>query len=211
MAFKIKDKTFAVLWSGGLDSTYLIQYLLDSGASKVSAYSIKIENNKEQAKAEEKSINKLKDIFREKYPLKFYYERILTMYSEIHGIIYLPQSPLFILAAHLIPNHDYTAIGYVMNDDAISFIPEIKRAYYGYKGLRDGTPKLVFPLVHYNKKVILERIDPLYLKHISYCEIPVLGKACQECPSCKRHSDALGIKIVSKVEEGVGRMVRPRK
>ena len=62
-------KKVFVFWSGGLDSTYLVQWLLEQNYHVITGY-IEICNNDIKTKMELAAINKMYDIFNDKYPNK---------------------------------------------------------------------------------------------------------------------------------------------
>ncbi len=125
-----------VLWSGGLDSTYLIQHLLDTTPdARVRAIYVQITNNEDKVKTELAAIKKMVPVFKEKYGERFIYDgKVCSI--EINDNVYSPdksplgfsQIPCWIAGVIYGLKHDTThvALGYVMNDDAISYLEEIR-------------------------------------------------------------------------------------
>jgi hypothetical protein len=145
-----KYKNVGVLWSSGLDSTYLIYWFLENFPTcVVSAGYSEIKNNPEKTKMELAAIDKIIPIFNKLYPNRFKYLGIIQKTDVIlvgNNEIFR-QLPLWLLTL-LQFNRDieHVAIGYVMNDDAISYLSEIKRAWKSLAFIQDKQPKLVFPL-----------------------------------------------------------------
>jgi hypothetical protein len=87
-------------------------------------------------------------------------------------------------------------MGYVMNDDAISYIDDIKRVYNSYKSLSDSLVPIKFPLKKFKKEMIIDELPEKYSELTITCEEPrIKGNgnaeildydACGYCPACKR-------------------------
>jgi len=183
-------KTIALFWSGGLDSTYLLYKNLEEG-NIVYAYYVRIENNNDKMIEELNSINKLKELFIEKYGDTFKYQDCITsthVFGHTHDNMIFKQVPSFIYASLWIDSTvEELQLGYVMNDDAISYLSDIKNIYNSFNVIRDGhIPELVFPLTKINKQQEYYALPEKYRKHIWYCENPIDHKPCNSCGSCKR-------------------------
>lgn len=191
------NKRFFVLWSGGLDSTYLIYYLLQSGA-KVEAGYVEILNNREKVRREKRAIEKLVKVFRSHWNEDhFQYQGVLlsTFVKMAAPVVSLVQVPIWIIGlimSGLGKRHyykDYVALGYVMGDDAISFLPEITRIYKAYEGISHNRfPQLVFPLSKKSKMEFYDNLPKEYLEKITFCEGS--KELCGECSSCKKWKQA---------------------
>jgi len=177
------DKTVFTLWSGGLDSTYLIHKLLCDGY-KVRAGYCEIMNNQDQIRAEKKAISIMKPFF-EKYDFNYLGVIARAEILRVSEPVCLKQVPFFLFTAvQCCGDEDEIAMGYVMNDDAISYLPDIEAIYKSYAGICDRPlPKLTFPLVKISKQRIIREIPKHLLRNISFCEF---GTNCGTCVSCER-------------------------
>jgi 7-cyano-7-deazaguanine synthase in queuosine biosynthesis len=103
----------AVLWSGGLDSTYLIQKLL-RGGDEVSAYYVEYSAPPHRLESERAAINKLLAHFK---PYHFTYRQELISFGAFGNarlLVDLAQVPVWMLAGVFLPDgYDQLAIGYV--------------------------------------------------------------------------------------------------
>lgn len=164
-------KTVLICWSGGLDSTYLIQYYLEKNYN-VEVINCQLKNApKQQVKREQIAIKKMLNGYFKDKNVKF----IGNIVTEVHGDNAFSKSSLpqvstwlYGLFCSLNYHHEEVAVGYIMNDDAISFLDDIKNAWKGYKGLVHGDlPKLVFPLVKYKKNTIFHNLNSELRKHVT--------------------------------------------
>lgn len=189
-------KSVFILWSGGLDSTYLIPYYSNLGYDVYTGY-VNILNNPMQMQREEYSRQKLEAILKQRYKFRHLgeiWKANITKFDQSH--VSVSQVPLFLTS--LLYNTSYynkVAIGYVMNDDAISFIEDIKRIWYSYKNLThypERFPEIEFPLIKMKKLQIYNSLPEEIRKYCTYCENPIDDEIkgfinCEECPSCKRY------------------------
>src|SRR5258706_4867360 len=145
-------KRVAILFSSGLDSTYLIWKNLENGNEVLPIY-IEIKNNENKTKIEKQNVTMLCEMFREKYGDKkiqhtCFISEVLITNNNLD--LLFTQLPIWIFSLVYLPMHriDEIQIGYVMNDDAISYINEIKKFYKAHSWLHEiKQPKLVFPLI----------------------------------------------------------------
>ena len=117
-------KHVLVAWSGGLDSTYMIQQYLERGY-EVNYVTSKIANSSPaQTKREQQAMSKmLKGYFSDK-PVRRVGEVEMTFGGGVaFRHIYLCQPGMWLLSLlnYIEPHHTEVAVGYVMNDDALSF------------------------------------------------------------------------------------------
>jgi len=182
----------SVLWSGGLDSTYLIQHLLDADPSNVVwASYVEIENNKEKVPHELDAIKKMEPILKNKYGDRFVYLGVACKFSikDLSNNLVFYQMPLWIAAVVCTTNNKVKeiAVGYVMNDDAISYLSEFRDIVKAFDTIsHDPYPKISFPLSKISKTEIFRRIMPELKEHVVWCERPKNGKPCRKCHSCER-------------------------
>jgi 7-cyano-7-deazaguanine synthase in queuosine biosynthesis len=200
----MKDKNIFVLWSGGLDSTYLIWNLLQFG-NKVTTGYISLPGNGNQAEREREAINNILPIFQKNYHDRFNYigEPIEVTFRHSNNNWQLSYPPLFLFLPYIMTN-DITeiAIGYVMNDDAISFLDEIKTIYNAMGGLtQTPLPDLTFPLIKHKKETIWYALPEEIRSYVTWCENHYGEPNKDNCPSCKRMSFIDELIKCAEVEE----------
>lgn len=188
---------YSVMWSGGFDSTYMIQYLLDANKDNtVEACYLQIDNNELKTKKEFEAIEKLTPILNKIYGNRFLYKgvsvKVLIQISN-HSV-YCPQSYFLLtaLAQCTYKDHDYACLGYVMNDCSISFLDEIKGVWENFSKMRTSPlPPLNFPLSKYPKYGINSNLRPELKDLCTCCESDLASeKFCFECSPCKRNEEA---------------------
>jgi 7-cyano-7-deazaguanine synthase in queuosine biosynthesis len=200
-------KNIAILWSGGLDSTYLLYNALKEG-NTVTAFYINIMNNKNKTKMEKNAINNLK-IELEKLNLKNF--RVVFPFSinveNVNESLEFQQVPIWIFAltqilngglSHKSYNFDEIQIGYVSNDDALSIIDEISKVYNSLVKLFSNSSikkaKLTFPLKRIKKDRIIQELPESLLYEVVWCESPTiypsgLFRTCENCSPCKTYKE----------------------
>lgn len=184
-------KRVLVAWSGGLDSTYLIQRYLEMGYG-VDAVTCNLANAYEtQMKRERAAMKKM---------MKGYFKGkdvnlIGTSHIRLEGYCFstlpLAQVPtwLYNLLCYLRENHVEVAVGYVMNDDAVSYLDSIRKVWNSFQELVHGhmtLPPLEFPLVKYKKTMIWNSLETELKKHVTWCENPAKEDKCGRCSSCSK-------------------------
>lgn len=187
-------RSFFVLWSGGIDSTYLIVRLLESGF-KVRAGYINIRNNCKKTQMEQYTIEQLSPIIRERFKNFSFDGTIFSARNSSplgRGLKY-KQVPYFMHALLIAPKTDFRALGYVQGDSAIKNLEQIRNVYNSYELIHNGNfPKLIFPLKNTTKPQIFEYMSrnyPAILEHCVWCENPqgINFNPCRNCTPCKRH------------------------
>jgi len=183
---------YLVPWSGGLDSTSLICQLLGKG-HRVEALYTDINDNEQDAR----QLNAVK-IMQKQYFKNYDFSLIIDQNKGLglsavfrQNVICLQQVPvhIFNIIKH-IDGHDFVAMAYVMNDDAISFLCDIKKIYDSYQGIANNRlPKLQFPLSKMPKHILYESLPRELKAHITWCE--GTEDNCGKCSSCKRMSDLI--------------------
>ena len=185
-------KRIIIPWSGGLDSTYLVYTNLRDGNTVLPVY-ITIENNTSKVDREKKTVAQLVELFKE-----------MDLLGELEDIDFstefetgfspnlaFAQMPIWIIGL-LYTNWsecDEIQMGYVMNDDAVSYIDEVKKIWKSYSGItNDGkVPTLKFPLSKMKKWKIWGDLPDKIRQLTMFCETSVGGLDCGECDSCKRY------------------------
>lgn len=192
-------KKIFILWSGGLDSTYLVDYALKQGYEVTTGY-IELENNKEKVKRELSARTKMIDEYFKHYNFKdlgVIYKCLITTHNNENIRLHYPIQ--FMNIIHVMPKCDEVWIGYVLNDDAISFLDEIRTCWNGYSGLVDKLPKLEFPITKCFKVDIYNELRQELKDNITWCESPEDVSNCTTCVPCKKMNYlGLGIKNILK-------------
>ena len=190
-------KKILVLWSGGLDSTYLVYMLLQQGHTVCASY-VELQNNDSKVRAERRAIESLLKEFK-KYPYFKYVGTAATI--EINGDakkLRYRQTLLWLLAAayKIDPTYDEVTFGYVMNDDMISYLEDIRNIWNSFSALSyDGLPKLSFYLTKEKKSDVYNLLPEKFRRHVVWCELPHKVQdrfiSCGKCIPCKRMTTLL--------------------
>lgn len=194
----------AVLFSGGLDSTYLIWKNLKDGNIVFPIY-VEIENNYIKTILEKNRMKLLYNEFVKEFNSSENYERKI---HEIHYAIsvgvhacenslYFKQIPIWLFSIMFMQSMevDEIQIGYVSNDDAISYLSDMKKIYKSYQPICEPLKPLVFPLTKMKKYIMFQELPEQYRKLIISCEnARIIGsneaefveyEPCCECIPCK--------------------------
>ena len=192
------SKNIGVLFSSGLDSTYLVYKNLKEGNVVYPIY-IEIENNVNKTIIEKNRIELLYKKFYEEFqfnikPIKYVMK---TNVNAREDSIHLKQVPVWILGLLFSQGLDVEEIqiGYVCGDDSTSYIKDMKKIYYSYERISDKLIPISFPLTKKKKWEIISKLPEKYHKYIYSCECPdIIGNekdefieyhACCECTACK--------------------------
>lgn len=173
---------YLVSWSGGLDSTALIYRLLIDG-HQVSAVYTEIKNNKSKTQRELKAIKSLCKILNQ-YNFIYLGKNSIDLHVVNTTGLFLHQIPAWIHSlVYASPKEcdGGVCIGYVMNDDAISFLDEIKSVWDSYRVIKSHLPELIFPLSKVKKEELYQGLPEKIKKLITWCEL-------DNAPDCKCHS-----------------------
>lgn len=191
------NKDVLIFFTGGFDSTYLLEANLKAG-NRVTCIYTKINNNETKTKAELAVIDEIIEVLNRKYSVNL---NIIVNEIMVSGgsSVALPQVPVHIFSAlYGIRNHySSVQIGYCMNDDAISFLSEIKKAYNSFQPMFDfKMPNLIFPLMQISKYEMITDFSEELLKLVYSCENdfsfseidedPIL-EPCGKCVPCKKY------------------------
>ena len=191
-----KQKRVLCLWSGGVDSTYMVDHYLSKGYVVDTLY-VNFSNNQEKTKREKKAQDLIYDVLRSSYSTtestgclsrKNYSE--VTVSARNMNLLLL-QGMICSLAEH-VSGHDIVAVGYVMNDDAVSFIPEIKKLWKSLLPFMHNKAKLEFPIVKLNKYHIWHSLRDDLKPLVTWCESgDALNEPCGKCTPCKRNFEEI--------------------
>jgi hypothetical protein len=150
---------------------------------------------------------KIVDLLSSKFPNQVSYLDIMNMGWHVNNHNVLSQPQLWTIAGHL-NSGDFSSkriyeiqIGYVMSDQALSYLKEIKILYKALLNFTDKKewipPKLEFPIIKQGKHELASYIHTKYpdiFKLCCCCENPKIAlkgrkkeyKPCGYCASCRR-------------------------
>lgn len=180
-----------VLFSGGLDSTYLVSCLLQNGP--VDVLYVNGGQCPEKIKKELEARDKLIKLMNEIYPHKIQgqYEVLEPIYRHTGEDKKWTQPNTWMQGAYRVlkpDRHSCVKLAYVRDDGAFFgyHLPKMEQQWkamleLGYIGKH---VPLEFPMLNNSKLEVLEWIDKRLLEHIWVCEMPVDGKACNKCCPC---------------------------
>lgn len=193
-------KKVLIPFSGGLDSTYLVYKNLKEGNEVFLAH-FKIANNEDKFEREFLAIKDIYSKLKERFPdSKLWWPfredlnggQITYQTVEFIGdhMISGPQPPIwvFCLAYHEdLPYVDEVQMGYVIGDEAISYLPEINKLYRSLAPFMKKTPPpLKFPLIKEHKWVIWGYLPDNIKKDVVFCESATEDRysPCGDCVPC---------------------------
>jgi hypothetical protein len=191
-------KKVAILFSGGLDSTYLVWKNLKEGNIVFPIY-VEIENNEIKTILEKNRIELLWKEFHkdDSFNLKPIQYAVKVGVHANEGSLYFKQMPIWIFAVVFLQGMDVdeVQIGYVSNDDAISYLDDIQNIYKSYQAISEPMKPLVFPLTKEKKYMVAQELPEQYRKYVFSCEMAKIKgskdaevieyEPCCECASCK--------------------------
>ena len=178
---KRNKKHVMVLFSGGLDSTYLIWKNLKKGNIVKPVY-IEIKNNKNKSIVEIQQAKLLVEEFKKEFSDQIEEFKIVSEFrvNSFRSIVTFSQPLIWVLSVlfGIEKHYDEINIGYVIGDCAISFLREIRNLYKSTLPFTDEKklPKLKFPIMKESKYSMLYELPENYVKLITSCEAPVLLK-----------------------------------
>lgn len=198
----MKSKKVAVLFSGGLDSTYLVWKNLKDG-NEVKPVYIEIQNNEAKTILEKNRIELLYKEFENDFNTN---ERKICRinYAVSAGVhaygesLYFKQIPIWIFGMVFLQSLavDEIQVGYVANDDAISYLNDIQKIYKSYQSICEPMIELKFPITKMKKWQMARELPKKYLNLTITCENPtIIGsknekfveyEPCCECDPCKK-------------------------
>ena len=203
-----------VLFSGGLDSTYLVSYMLATDGPVDILY-VYGGQSEEKMRLELQARDRLIEFMNREYPNKIQrqYEILQPVYLHDGQSKKWTQPNAWMQGAFRVLDagrHNCVRIAYVGSDSAYfgKYLPDVEAQWasmlkVGFYG--EHIP-LEFPLLHMSKLDILEQIDKRLLPMAWVCELPTKGKACQRCAPCQLANTTLW-QYKRKHEETVWRAV----
>ncbi len=195
MATVTKRKTIFVFWSGGIDSTFLLQRLLaDPQYETVLTGYVAIDNNAAKVETELAAMARLQPILEELGPCVPLGVVMRVSFYKANRNLAMKQMPIWLLAAieaiHV--QIDEIALGYVGTDEAAAHVEDLRTIYGAYQPLLfRERPPLLFPILHFDKQDVVEQLDPRLRALCVHCELPVRNErgelvACRACRICQR-------------------------
>lgn len=185
-------------FSGGLDSTTLVYRALEKKEEVKLCY-ISIKNNSSKTQIETQQRAKIINLFREKYNCYIRDESGIEIDIQSNNMVSLPQVPVWIMGLLYSIDSSITEVrmGYCMNDDAVSFVEDIKKIWRSYQAISDSKlPKLTFPLLKRSKVQHVGELSENIFQETFFCENPNVFKVlttnedawedCGNCGACKR-------------------------
>lgn len=196
----MSNKRPLILWSGGLDSSWLVyQELLKGDVDVVSVLGGQCHI---KTRAERQARERILAYFRTQ---THYRVRELHYPLEPLNLSSMPNRswsqtvPWMIGALSVVDHTKHSAVmmGYVMGDEVLSIIPAFHNAWDGLQAVsKFGKVPLEFPLAMVSKRHILEKIPQGLLERVWYCELPEktldenenpIYNICNNCPACITH------------------------
>lgn len=197
----------AVPWSAGLDSTLLVCALLEAGAY-VQAIGCCFNRSPAQY-IQMKCRRAMGEAIAEKWD-KFAHHEVNLMQETVtqsyRGCMFdgrtLSQPAIWtsLMDMYAHGNTDVVAMGYVMGDDALSFLDEIRKSWNGRQMLKEKCPAIVFPLMKIHKVEVSSHVENLpsniskwiytceqvhYISNVSNLS-PNFGSVDNKCHTCKK-------------------------
>jgi len=181
----MKKKRIAILFSGGLDSTYLVYKALKDGHDVTPVY-IEILNNPGKSTIEKQAIFQQFLVFKtqnKELTGKLMSPQLvgkMEVWKSWDSDLQFNQVPIWLLCIQYMDYRDFDEIqiGYVANDDANAFLSDISKTFKQLMWMRstDGRPKakLTFPLARIQKQEIIEELPYAFREHLYSCETPIL-------------------------------------
>lgn len=162
----------AIMFSGGIDSLSLALRHLEKGES-VALLSLAF--NKDELVAASLTVDILKSLFENKVKIFYLFSECEWYFTGVESTLGLVQQPFAAFIATFMPDivrktAKTLEIAYCMNDDAVSFLTELKNIYnnaFKCKELLDNNnfPKIAFPLTKTKHYENLWYIDGFETKH----------------------------------------------
>lgn len=176
-----------VALSGGIDSVYLVYKLLQEQHTVTGMY-IALDNNSTKVAYETEALKPIVQFFEDNFPSSFNYWGVGSSFAihRLSGNSYA-QPPIWLLGLRFASSpFDQVALGYVMNDDAISYLDELQNLWGSLTPFFDNTPQLVFPLAKSKKEKFIHLLPKTLYDACVFCENPQEGSICGECTPCLR-------------------------
>jgi 7-cyano-7-deazaguanine synthase in queuosine biosynthesis len=187
-------------FSSGLDSTSLVYDAIQKKKDFELCY-IEILNNTTKTDIEKQQREKIKKLFTKLYGKWFSDKEGFQLRVGRNEMITMPQVPVWIcgLLYSITDCTKEVQIGYCMNDDAISFLSDIKKTWNSYNAFsQKPLPKITFPLIKNKKQESYRTLPNEIFQETFFCEDPRNVKLkddssgeyswedCGHCAACER-------------------------
>jgi 7-cyano-7-deazaguanine synthase in queuosine biosynthesis len=181
-----------VLFSGGLDSTYMSLKLFEESApNSIILLHIILKNKWNRWEPELQASHKIRDKLKLKYKFKYIEIEInLGGLSPRDSLIWM-QNATIISKVYPI---DYIYVGYIKEDNLRSFNYQeiVSGAFNNSFGL--DSPKVLMPIKNISKKEIINYLENNgYIDSCFWCRTPHNGLACGTCKTCKLYKKYAGL------------------
>lgn len=202
----IQDKVPLVIFSGGLDSTRVLDHALGL-YENVDVLTIELIGQINKISREKKAVTKILDIFRSKRELspttygkvRNYDTSRVNGYRPVDGGMALNQAPGWLAEAlhHCRRDTSEVMMGYVKGDDQSLLFSDMRMAWEhllntcGQNLTTSIRPILTSPFLFWSKEEILTIPGMEAFAHVSWCESLDTGTDCGQCKSCHRMMAAL--------------------
>jgi len=198
---KSSGKDVALLFSGGLDSTYLLYKNLKDG-NRVTPIFVEIKNNGDKVALEKNRIELIYKVLKREFNhllRPIHYSLVLNVEAR-EDSLYFKQMPIWMLA--LLYSQECGSeiqIGYTTNDDAIPYLDDIRKIYRSYEAISDKLIPITFPLLKIPKFQMFKELPYALQSLIVSCEEPRITninvkdgedviieyEPCCECAACR--------------------------
>lgn len=186
-------------FSSGLDSTVLVHDALEK-KEKIKVCYIDIKNNIGKGTIEVQQRRKILKLLEDKFNTYIYDSIGTEITVNSNHILSLPQAAVWIvgLLYNVTSEIKEVRIGYCKNDDAISFLEDIKKIWKSYQSICSfKLPKLTFPISKSGKIEHYYKLPSDIFQETFFCENPLSVEKkiktdffswedCGECGTCKR-------------------------
>ncbi len=187
---KYYRKPVTILWSGGLDSNCILLMAIEAECEihVVTVDSEQLPNYR----AERQNRTAILDKLRDEYP-RTHIRHEVILSQNMTGDFHFNQMQMWLSAMILLSTYGDLMIGYVCGDEAISYLPELQKAWKACSFNRKDPMDLHFPLTKVTKAEFTDYVAHTLPFMSIYCEQPIptgdMYSKCGNCPSCRRMTD----------------------
>jgi 7-cyano-7-deazaguanine synthase in queuosine biosynthesis len=176
-----------VVWSGGFDSTLVLQRLCEMGTAqdRVCVISIILANhNTDNTPCEQKARKQLQKLFQKDGWFNFY--EIIYDPARLSIMSNLPLQTLwFLLTLPFLKKNDNIYFGYIRGDDFWHYKQDFLDLIEAYKKLNNLDFNVIFPLEWMEKCAVIRELKPKYRRYCWTCDSPTEeGRPCGKCHPC---------------------------
>lgn len=190
-----------VLWSGGVDSTLIVDTLLSEGVDVTAIYINLTCIGKIKQKIERERISLLMDIFKSRY--KNNRITLIEITTDVKAPDFVgftgkwyAQPILWLINAYpYIRDNSILYLGYLADDCMPNHLDDFRKVLKDIDKFMNRKLKLLLPLITFNKsQVLIESIKSGLFQHTWTCENPNDNETiCYSCVPCKTLISAMGV------------------